>query len=362
MYTRTRIAVGVLVLGICSPLAAQSVTSPPGYDWKDAPHTSQHFGAYPDARFQFLDGSLTTPAMTLRQIHLRLDSVRNVTNSARSWEKVILLAAPCDYRRHTKILDQNASGPRQLVFLGKVTWPRVTTQPLPTAPIPQWGGSSSSYRFPLRSPYLKPKNQDLLLDFHFGGGSLEFSGGWKGQLSYAFDGIDELDRLRGATGFGSACGKVATQVEFLAFRKEAADKKRAGMLEGSLTTEGLRPAAPVLQSMGFGINYQVAQSCPTTYLRKVLFTALMQADGSGRASRLVARVPHRRELAEMLFVAQAWYFDSKGRLQVTPATQSSVPPPPGPYGFDRVFYMALSPTAEQGVFLDHQSQPVFRYS
>ena len=69
MYTGI---VGVVALGLCSTLGAQSWTSPPRFDgvdaqsWTspprfakaDAPTTSRHFGCYPEGRFgELVDGA-----------------------------------------------------------------------------------------------------------------------------------------------------------------------------------------------------------------------------------------------------------------------------------------------------------------
>ena len=79
---------------------------------------------------------------------------------------------------------------------------------------------------------------------------------------------------------------------------------------------------------------------------------------------MLLRAPYGRGvLAEMTVAAQAGYgHPNSGILQLTEVTETIVPPPALPYSFDRVFYMASSPTATEGVFLDHQNQPVFRYS
>ncbi|MHC4514031.1 MAG: hypothetical protein ACYTGW_02940 [Planctomycetota bacterium] len=360
-------AISLLAFGLCSPLGAQSQsqTSPPGFDWRDAPNTSRHFGGYRDARFQFLDGSLTGPAMLLRQIDLRLDSTRSVANCARSWEKVMLLAAPCDYRHHGTVLDENATGARQLAFVGRVSWPQVAVRVLPPkAPVPAWGGPGLSYRFPFRSPYLKRKGEDLLLDFYFSRGNLELDAVWAQLTPYALDGVDELDHVRGPlrTGGSQPCGKVTCRVELLAFRPDAADTMRAGMLEAWLTADGLSQGTRVVQALGLGVDNMIANSCPSAYLRRSLFAVTTTADRSGRAAFLLGRIPCKGVVPETLLAAQAGYQDQNtGKLRLTQATQTAVPHPPKPYSFDRVFYMALSPTAKESVFLDHQSQPVFCY-
>ena len=140
---------------------------------------------------------------------------------------------------------------------------------------------------------------------------------------------------------------------------------RAGMLEAWLTTQGLDQGAGVFQSLGLDVELRHSRldPCPTSYLRSTVVTVFSRANSSGRASHLLARIPNRGELPEMSVAAQAGYRDPKtGKLRLTDVTETSLPAPAQPYSFHRVFYMASSPTATEGVFLDHQEQPVFRYS
>ena len=93
-----------------------------------------------------------------------------------------------------------------------------------------------------------------------------------------------------------------------------------------------------------------------------MITVFTRAASSGRASHLLGRVPYPGGLPEILVAAQAGYADPKnGKPRLTEVAETAMPAPAPSYSFDRVFYMAPSPTATEGVFQDHQNQPVFRY-
>ena len=49
-------------------------------------------------------------------------------------------------------------------------------------------------------------------------------------------------------------------------------------------------------------------------------------------------------------------------IRLTHATSSTLAADPGPYTWNRVQYMARSPLAQTGTFMDHEDQPVLMYS
>ena len=95
---------------------------------------------------------------------------------------------------------------------------------------------------------------------------------------------------------------------------------------------------------------------------QIFFSIVQRAGANGRVSLPLARMSFKQHYVGIRLAAQAAYYDPiKNAVAFTNSTWSEVAPEPEPYAWNRVYYVASSPLATTGTFMDHIDQPVFRY-
>ncbi len=368
-HTVVAILATLLFLLAVPAQAQKATTSPSGWDRTEGPGISQLLGGYPEGRFQFLDGEVNMLSAKITQVEMRLDKNFAYDQPARTWQRVLLFLAHTNAQKHSTVLKQNPTTTPQLVFISKVSWPKVKNQTISvTAP---WGGISGEYRFPFRTPFTKAASKDLLLDFAFGQGVLANNAAWTTLNFYPLDGFDEREETRERSRlFGTTICRDSSQVRaavcdagLYTYRKQIHTTQRADRVLAWLSTFFAAPSAPIAQAMGTIQNPGTPiGTCQKLYL-KPLVVMFANTNSQGTASVFLGSVPYQPALAGVNIGAQAAYHDSKTRrFELTLATNSPIARQQGPYLVNRVSYWATSANATSGSFADHTSNPLFRYS
>jgi hypothetical protein len=352
------------------PATAQgATTSPSGWDNTEGPGISQLLGGYQESRFQFLDGEVNKLGAKISQVDMRLDKNFGYDQPARTWQGILLYLAHTNVQKHSTTLSQNPTTTPQLVFISKVSWPKVKNSSV-GKPAP-WGGVNGEYRFPFRTPFTKVASKDLLLDFAFRQGALANNAAWNTLNLYPLDGFDEREEITAPSqSFGSmncrASGQsrtAACEVSMFTYRKQAYTTQRADKVVAWLSTWFAAPSTPVVQALGTIQSPGTAiGTCQQLYVKPQMFV-FANTDSTGTASTYLGSVPYQPALAGVPIGAQAIYRDSKTqRFELTLATNARVAQQQGPYLVNRVSYYATSANATQGWFADHWSNPLFRYT
>lgn len=377
-----------LVVAIAVPLSAQlkTVSSPPGFETMeqaDSAGWGYRLGQYQNERFQAADGQFRKQLLIISEISYRLDAGRNYGTGTsggggRSWTRVTLHMAECDYDQVTNTFSTNVLTTPQKVFDAKMTWQAQVG--VPSGNPVAWG--SHGHKFPFSSGWVYSGSKDILLDYVFVGGTLANSAAWSGSTSkrYYLDGFNAPNfNLGGQTEYPGGgtqaasyaktsppyCMDSALSVSTQAARNDIqgiyvynADRQsNPNQVYLSWRSFYTAPGAQVIKALGFagipaGVN--LAAKCNLLYLDAKLPLLLFPDTASATASTaasgfttLSAKFQSSMGGASLWF--QCAWNDSKTKFfALTTATQRTVPLSAPPLGPRRQTVYASDPTAVTG--------------
>jgi hypothetical protein len=175
---RSTLAIAVLALGVPISAQAKTVTSPSGFENKEAPAFAYYFAMHANGRQQFADGMQKGKGTKLiSKVSYRLDYRNHTTSTGagKSWANVQLRISDCNFATMSNVFAANPTSTPTLVYNSAVTWPAQSGSPS-TNPAP-W---SASRAFPFSTPWFYVATSDILLDYQFNGGKLANAAPWSG--------------------------------------------------------------------------------------------------------------------------------------------------------------------------------------
>lgn len=139
---------------------------------------SPYVGAYPNMRWQTIDGDQLGKSLSIKEIDFRLDdrSYYSVVGMGRGFTNVSIRMADGDHATFGTNFSSNLKSTPTLVFSKAVQWPTLTGFPL-LRPA-RWGGLTDDYRFPFSSSWSTQGKKSIVSDFTFQGGTLANRGAW----------------------------------------------------------------------------------------------------------------------------------------------------------------------------------------
>ncbi len=343
-----------LILVPAGALGAQSMlTTPAGYlgtegmGYKGAPNQNGYcwaLGRDSAGRYQSVDGELRGKKMSITEVGYRIDHAFNYTCWERTWKKVQLSLAECDYDRVSVTFAANATSTPQQVFAGAVSWPTLkgTGKPRPWLP-------SLAFRF--SSPYMFAGTSDLLLDYQFSGGDLTMSTNrpqtWS--LAYYLDAVYYVERAEGSSttyatgtsrcGDPSAYGRGSYAASAVISSQTHADTVLVPAMRGkvNLVCSARYLAADSKVVLGVGLagevpGLDIGAGCNRLYLDVTLpFNAfVLCSDSRGSAYNPIV-FPWSSDWNQRTVWSQAaWLHSGNGICSLSTAQSHRIAPKPAP--------------------------------
>lgn len=171
----------VALLPILAELAAAQAShsySPPELEGVEGRGYSPYVGAYPNMRWQTVDGDHLGKGLSIKELAFRLDdrSYNFSSGMGRRFANVSIRMADGDHATFGSDFNTNQKSTPTLVFTKAVSWPTFSGSPL-LRPA-QWGGLTGDYRFPFSRSWSTTGKHGILSDFVFQGGSLANLATW----------------------------------------------------------------------------------------------------------------------------------------------------------------------------------------
>jgi len=163
--------------------------SPPFMERSEGRGASPTLGAFPDMRWQTVDGDHLGKTRLLKELALRLDdrSYSLAMGMGRRFARVSIDLARGDHASFGADFRANQKSPPARVFSMAVDWPTFIGSPLlrPAS----WGGLSDDYRFPFARSWATDGKDAIVSDFKFEGGVLANRAPWSESIfrGYYFD-------------------------------------------------------------------------------------------------------------------------------------------------------------------------------